>query len=262
MKEILTREGGIEGYYPQAFTVWGGTIESMTEPVTPILDLDISDVNFVIVTETIPYVMVQRKKAPWGPTFAGWVKYAKANPGKLTYISNVIGSGNDTACEWVMDTLEIKVEKIPQRSMRAALSAVGAGEGDFTMSSIDYVKPDWEGGRVDITMFLASKIPPPWDKDPNIVTSEKAGLPPVPMGIIPSFMVPKACPPSHVDWLFKLIKAGVLTDVYKQREKMFPGLTINILGPKEANELKMKLHEYGERVIRATGLHWEQQKKK
>ena len=70
--------------------------------------MDVNDMNMVIVTELIPYVFIQRKNAPWGNTFADFVKYAKANPGKARYISNEVGSGNDMAGEWVMQTLGIK----------------------------------------------------------------------------------------------------------------------------------------------------------
>jgi len=32
--------------------------------------MDLSDMNMVIVTETLPYVFVQRKNTPWGRTWA------------------------------------------------------------------------------------------------------------------------------------------------------------------------------------------------
>ena len=262
LKDLEKRQGALEGYYPVPVTIWGAVGDLHTEPIKEELGMDESDMNMVIVTEQIPYVFAQKKKVPWGNTFADFVKWTKANPGKAKYISNQIGSGNDTAGEWVMQTLGVKVNKVPQKSSQAAAAVVGAGEGDFTFVSLDYAMPHVQAGRMDIRMIIGSSLPSPWDKDPNIVSSVQAGLPAVPMGIILGFAVNKAVPPSHVEWLFKLIKAGVSTDMHKQREKASPGLRINIMTPTEANALKVKLYEYAGQTLRAIGLHKDQQKKK
>jgi tripartite-type tricarboxylate transporter receptor subunit TctC len=262
LKDLQSREGDKEGYYPVAVTVWGAVGDLHVEPITEELGLDVTDMNMVIITYVAPYVFAQRKNAPWGPTFADFVKFAKANPGKARYISNQIATGNDTAGEWVMQTLGIpKVNKIPQQSSQSSVGVVAAGEGDFTFVSIPYCIPHYEAGRLDITMFIASAVPPPWDKNPNIVSSVQAGLPPVPMGILRGFAVNKTVPPSHVEWLYKLVKAGALTDVHQQLAKTTPGLVIDIMGPAEANAVKMKLYDYAGDTIRSIGLHKDQQKK-
>ena len=85
LKDTLSREGGNDGYFPQVITVWGMSTDILAEPITQELNMDISDMNVVIVTELIPYMMVQRREAPWGRKFADFVKYAKANPGKVKY---------------------------------------------------------------------------------------------------------------------------------------------------------------------------------
>ena len=262
LNDLKSREGDKEGYYPLCTTIWGAVGDLHVEPITEELGMDVSDMNMVIVTEVVPYVFVQRKNAPWGATFADFVKYAKANPGKARYISNQIGSGNDTAGEWVMQTLGLpKVNKIPQKSSQAAATVVASGEGDFTFISLDYAMPHFEGGRVDITMFIADVVPPPWNKNPNVVSSVQAGLPAVPMGIILGLSVNKTVPPAHVEWLYKLFKAAAMTDTHKQREKTNPGLVIKVMSPAEANALKMKLYDYSGVVIHNLGLANDQQKK-
>lgn len=261
LKDLQLRPGGKEGYYPLAVTVWGSMGDLHCEPIKEELGLDVTDMNMVIVSDQIPYTFTQKKNAPWGATFADFVKYAKANPGKARYISNQVGSGNDCAGEWVMQTLGLKVQKIPQQSSQSAVAVVAAGEGDFTWVSADYALPHYNAGKVDMMMFIASEVPPPWNKDPKVVASKEAGLPAVPMGIIVGQAVNKDVPPAHVEWLYKLFKAAAETDVYKQREKMFPGLRISLLNPAEANALKMKMYDYAGGVIRNLGLAYDQQKK-
>jgi tripartite-type tricarboxylate transporter receptor subunit TctC len=262
LNDLKSREGDKEGYYPLCVTIWGAVGDLHVEPIQEELGMDVSDMNMVCVTEVIPYVFVQRKNAPWGATFADFVKYMKANPGKARYVSNQIGSGNDTAGEWVMQTLGLpKPNKIPQESSQAAARVVAAGEGDFSFVSLDYAMPHFEGGRLDITMLIADAVPAPWNKNPNVVSSVQAGLPSVPMGIVLGLAVNKNVPPAHVEWLYKLFKAAAMTDLHKQREKTSPGLVIKVMSPAEANALKMKLYEYAGNTLRAIGLHKDLQKK-
>jgi tripartite-type tricarboxylate transporter receptor subunit TctC len=190
------------------------------------------------------------------------VKYAKANPGKVRYMSNQVGSATDIACEWVLQQLGAKVKKIPQQSIMAALSVLGAGEGDFTMCPTSYVGPHVQAGRIDLTMFMGESVPSPFDKDPTIVSSKALGLPGVPMGASDGFAVPKNVSQAHIDWLFKLFKAGASTDVYKQREKSIMGLMVKIRDPADCNKLKYTLFDFADPVVRSLGMHWEQQQKK
>jgi tripartite-type tricarboxylate transporter receptor subunit TctC len=260
LKDVLNREGGAEGRYPIIVSVFGAATDLLLEPITKEMGLDISDMNMVIVTETIPYAWSQRKNAPWGRTFADLVKYGKANPGKLRYISNGVGSGGDIVGEWIIQTLGLKVNKIPQDGDQEALAAIGAGEGDFTSTDASDARGDWQAGKVDIIMVTGSTVVPPWDKDPHVVCSDAAGLPKVGMTLAVGFTVPKQVPQAHVNWLYKLFKAGASTDVYKQREKTLAPIAINIMDPEQANALKMRLFKIGDPVIRSIGLHIDQKK--
>ncbi len=262
LKDVQSREGGKEGHYPIVLTVWGASTDTLTEPIKQELGMDLSDMNMVIVTELIPYMLVQKKNAPWGRTWADLVKYAKANPNQVKYISNQVGSGADIACEWLIRHVGLKVKKIPQPGPQECLATVGAGAGDFTLASSAALQPHWKAGKIDVILSMGPKVPPPWDKDPNVVSSEAAGLPRAPMGSILGFCVPKQVPKTHVDWLFKLFKAGASTDQYKQREKTIVALQISIMDPAQANDLKNTLYKFADPVVRSLGLHVDDQKKK
>jgi tripartite-type tricarboxylate transporter receptor subunit TctC len=258
--DVATRDGGLEGYYLVGMTIPGMVADLPTEPITKETGLTIDDINPVIVTETIPYVGVQRKNAAWGKSFADMVKYAKENPGKITYISNQVGSGNDVAMEWVAQQLGIKFNKIPAESTEAQAAAMGAGEGDWALTQAPAALQLVQADKVDVTFVTGTTVPAMWKDNTNIVTGEQVGLPPAPFGIMQGFLVPKEVPDEHREWLFKLIKAAAETDTYKQREKTVPGLTVRIMDNAEANVAKKQILEYVDPVVRALGMHIDQQK--
>jgi tripartite-type tricarboxylate transporter receptor subunit TctC len=261
LKDLHTREGGLDGYYPVVIDVFGAASDPLVEPLERELGLDITDLHMVTITESLALVILQRKNAPWGKTFAGMVKWAKENPGKLRYSAAGVGSGTDIACSMILAHAGIldKVKKIPAQNIRSADPVVGAGEADFSLSSMESALAHLQSGRVDCTLFTTA-VPPPYDKDPNIVSMKDAGLPNVLLGHILGMGVPKQVPKAHVDWLYKLFRAGALTDFHKKRETTFPGLKINVLDPEQSNAAKMEMYKMGEPIVRELGLHWEEKK--
>ena len=260
IKSTMNREGGMDGYYPIVTTVWGGTMVTLTNPMKKMLGVDLSDMNHVIVTESMPYSCASRKNAPWGPTWADFVKYAKANPGKVRKMCDGIGTGSDIGGDYALSHFGITVKKVPQPSAADCLAAVGSGMGDIAFQSSPSIKPHYEAGRVDVLLVLGLTVPPPWDKNPNVVSMVQAGMPKTPIGSVLGFCVPKDVPKTHIDWLFKLFKAGASTDLYKKRENSVVGLQITIMTPEEANALRDQYAAFAEPIVRSLGLHWEQTK--
>jgi tripartite-type tricarboxylate transporter receptor subunit TctC len=253
--DVMNRDGGNDGYYLIGMTIPGMVSDLPVEPITAETGMTLDDMNPVIVTETIPYVGVQRKNAPWGKTFAEMVEYAKQNPGKITYISNQVGSGNDIAMEWIAQELGIKFNKIPAESSGAQAAAMGAGEGDWALTQAPQALQLVQADKVDVTFVTGSSIPTMWKDNPDIVTGEQVGLPPAPFGIMEGFLVPKTVPDEHRDWLYKLVAAAAATDTYKEREKTVPGLTVKIMNHDEANEAKVTILNYVDPVVRELGMH-------
>jgi tripartite-type tricarboxylate transporter receptor subunit TctC len=261
MKELIARQGGNEGYYPMVISSFGPASDVLVSPIKEDLGMDLDDMNIVIRTEVQEKILVQRKGAPYGPTFAGMMKWGKENPGKLRYISREVGSGFDIYMEMILQDLGVKVEKIPGGGHDSIVATVGAGQGDFALTTAQAALTSWQAGKVYVSMVTGGKVSQPWDKDPNCVSSDKAGLRKITMGTILGLAVTKNVPKEHVDWLFKLFKAACATDVYKNREKMIPALTIEVWGPLEANKEARDLRDMADPIVRALGMHWEQQKK-
>jgi len=256
--DVAERDGGLEGYYPIGVTIPGMTLDLLVEPITADTGLTAEDMNFVAILERIPYMGIQRKDAPWGKTFDDMVKYAKENPGKITYISNQVGSGNDIAMEWILNEVGIEVTKIPAANTEAQGATMGGGEGDFALIQVPAGLQLYQAGRVDVTLLTGDTVPAPWNDDPNVVSTTGYGLPPTPFGIVQGLMVPPGVPQENIDWLHKLFAAAAETETYKNREKTVPGLTVKVLTAEEANEIRDNVLAFGDPVVRELGMHLEQ----
>jgi tripartite-type tricarboxylate transporter receptor subunit TctC len=255
VQDIGSREGGNDGYYPIILTIPGSSADILVEPITEETGLTLEDLNLVIGTERIPYVLIQRKDAPWGKTFAELVAHIKANPGEVKYISHQVGTGNDLAMSWIIQQLGLEVNKVPAPSDPQVGAIVGAGEGDFSLAQADIALNAWQAGKVDVLLVTGAQVPPPWDTDPNVVSADAAGLPPASFGLYMGFTVPKGVPPERVEWLYALIKAAAETEVHQKRAGTIPGLTFAIIGPEEAEKVKQDIIAFLDPVVRELGLH-------
>ena len=260
LKDISDRDGGLDGYYPFMFSAFGSTTELLTEPVEKDLGVKFSDLSMVIDILSTNDVFFTRKNAPWGKSFAAFVKYAKEHPGELKYISVDVGSGNDIRSSYLIKELGIKVKKIPQGGHQEVAATIGAGAGDFTLGAPDVAITNWEAGRIEVLMVQGDVVPPPWDKDPNIVTAKAAGVDLL-RGAIRGFGVPSKVPRAHIDWLSKLFKAAATSDAFKNQMKLVPGINWLMLGPTEADALNRKILDQADPIVTDLGLRWDQQKK-
>jgi tripartite-type tricarboxylate transporter receptor subunit TctC len=267
IKDLRTREGNNDGYYPVVGSVFGPVTDLHTDPIAERLKMSPDDLNYIICTDMITRCFIQRKNAPWGKTFDSMVKYGKENPGKLRYIADGVGTGNDLCAHGIMKEVGITVKKIPMDSFEQVAATVGAGEGDFGLVWSQIALTHWQAGKIDVTLFLGvDKIPPPWDKDPNVTlgiagASSEMGAFFRNLGAHKGLLVGKEVPKAHIDWMFKLFKAAAQTPQHMMREKTFPGNRIMISGPDESNKMKMVLFNKFEPIVRDLGMHWEQLKK-
>jgi tripartite-type tricarboxylate transporter receptor subunit TctC len=261
LKELEGRDGGTEGYYPVAVNVFGAATDTLVADIEGYLGMTLEDMHMVSVLEGSTMMVVQRKDAPWGPTFAGMVEYAKAHPGEIKYISTKVGSGSDIAFELIAKLAGIRqdLNKIPAIDVQAVVSTIGAGEGDVGIASTGITRSAWEDGRIDVTLSTLDYVPAAWDEDADVVTAQQAGLGQLGIGNFRGWCVPKATPKEHVEWLYKLLKAAASTDEYKKRETTVPGTRIMTLTPDESNQLAKDVVVAAEPVVRAVGLHWQQQ---
>lgn len=257
VEQRANEEEGRDGYYPMLTTLPGLMGDFYQQPVQQELGLTPDDLNPVINTEVIPYVFIQRKDVPWGKTFEDFVTYAKAHPGEARYISNQVGTGNDLAMEWILGELGITVNKIPAGGGNESVSAVGAGEGDFTLAQADFALSAWQSGVVDATMITGDTIPEPWADDPDVVSAEGYGLPPASWGAVMAVLVPSTTPASHVNWLYELLRRAAENPEYTSRADTVPGVKLETLDPAETLAISKDLAEFVGPTIKRLGLEYQ-----
>jgi tripartite-type tricarboxylate transporter receptor subunit TctC len=262
VQDIPRRAGGRDGYYVVIAPAFGIATDLLCEPGTKKIQASLDQISMIISTEITPYVFLQRKNTPWGRTMADMVKYAKANPGKVKYISHEVGSGMDIAAMYVIHATGIDVKKIPQGSQQECASTVGAGQGDFTCTGLNVGFANYQAGTVDVSFVMGDTVPELFKKsNPNLQCAKDMGLSTF-IGVTKwSYATSSQVPKAHVDWLFKLFKAGSTTDAYKeQRAKILPGIIFQIADPAAMDAELVKVNEVSDPILRAIGLHVDQRK--
>lgn len=265
LSDLKGRPGGPEGYFPVVVVIPGTVTDFHVEPITREFGISLDDVSFLIASESQPYTFAQRTDAAWGLDFLEFISYAQANPGELRYLATSVGGGNDIAMEWLLDGLGITVNKIPAGGHQEALSAIGAGQGDFTLTRPELARQFEVDGRVDVTFQMNSELSQPWASEPGsdrIVTTgiyDELGIPDISFGLVLGMMTSSDVPLSHQRWLSELFLAGVATPEWQDRLTTVAGLDIfkEPWDLERANREAASLYESTEPVVRRVGLHWE-----
>jgi tripartite-type tricarboxylate transporter receptor subunit TctC len=101
------------------------------------------------------------------------VRYAKANPGKLTFGSSGIGSSPHLGFEALKSTLGIDVTHIPYKGLPAAMVDVMGGQISMTYDSIPSAVPHMKAGKVKCIAIGSKERSPVLPEIPTI--SEASG---------------------------------------------------------------------------------------
>ena len=138
-------------------------------------DLPYDPTKFVPITllATAPNVLDVRNDLAAG-SIDEIIAYAKANPGKLTYASQGIGSTAQLSAAMFEQMAGIRMLHVPYRGALPALNDVIAGHVDMFFDTITTSLPLFRGGRLKIFAVGSSgRI----DALPDVPTLQEAGLP-------------------------------------------------------------------------------------
>jgi tripartite-type tricarboxylate transporter receptor subunit TctC len=97
----------------------------------------IDDVKHIMRYTGYLYGFVVRADAPW-KTFTDYVKYAKENPGKVTYGTTGVGSGPHLAMEMIAFATGIKLTHVPYKGGAECNSALLGGHVDSVSDSTSW----------------------------------------------------------------------------------------------------------------------------
>jgi tripartite-type tricarboxylate transporter receptor subunit TctC len=121
----------------------------------------------------IPNVLVVRKDLP-ALTLQDLIAYGKANPGKLSYASQGVGSTAHLSAAQLEVQAGIKMVHVPYRGAQPALTDVVAGHVDMFFDTLATSVPLYRDGKVKLLGVADLKRA---DVAPEIPTFSEAGLP-------------------------------------------------------------------------------------
>ncbi len=127
----------------------------------------------VALVATVPNILTVHPSLPVR-TFAEFVAYAKANPGKLNYGSGGVGSAAHVAGAYLAFAAGFEATHVPYRGTAPMVNDLVGGNIQFTLTGGPAVLPLAAGGRV-WTLAVSSRERAPFA--PDLPTIAESGIP-------------------------------------------------------------------------------------
>jgi tripartite-type tricarboxylate transporter receptor subunit TctC len=137
------------------------------------LSFDPTALEPVVIMSRFPNVLLVRKDFP-ARTGAEFIAYAKANPGKLNYGSQGIGTTSHLTTELFMSLTGTKMVHVPYKGTAPALNDLMAGHVDLIFMELSSAVRLHQGGSARILAVATDKR---LDSLPDIPTMLEAGVP-------------------------------------------------------------------------------------
>jgi tripartite-type tricarboxylate transporter receptor subunit TctC len=134
--------------------------------------------DFVLISPVAQsdYVLVAGPKSPF-KTFSEMVAYAKANPGKVSYGHQGVGSSTHLLGEFIADSLGVKLLPVPYKGSAPTVTALLGGEVMMTVDGIGPTTPHIREGRLIGLAYTGEKrarelpdVPAIRETQPTLVT--------------------------------------------------------------------------------------------
>jgi tripartite-type tricarboxylate transporter receptor subunit TctC len=192
--------GGMVGADAVARSAPDGYTILLTDPAlvsNPTLQTDVpydlfKGLQAVSIIGSSPAVIVASLRLPV-TTFAEFISYAKANPGKLNFASAGIGTAPHLAGEMIKLRTGIEMTHVPYRGIGAAYPDVMSGKVQLAFSSIAGAVPFTSDNRVRPLATTGSKRSPVY---PDVATVAESGLPGFDVDLWIGIYAPAGLPPA------------------------------------------------------------------
>jgi tripartite-type tricarboxylate transporter receptor subunit TctC len=130
------------------------------------------DFSFVGLIGQGPFALCVRTGLPG--TLAGFIAYAKANPGTLKFISSGQGSTSHLTAEAFNTAAGIQATHVPYRGSAQAMTDLVAGRVDYYFDAFSTVQEHARAGRIQV---LGVTTPTRAPQAPDVPTLAEAGVP-------------------------------------------------------------------------------------
>ena len=155
---------------------------------------DLAPVSLLVL---VPSALTVPIKSPF-KTPAELIRYAKANPGKLSYASFGNGSSAHVAAEMFKSMTGIDAIHVPYKGSPDAVMALMAGDIDFFFDTLTSASPQAKAGRSRIlAVTTAGRVP----LSPELPTMQEEGVKDFLSGSFIGISAPAGTPPAIIEKL-------------------------------------------------------------
>jgi tripartite-type tricarboxylate transporter receptor subunit TctC len=169
----------------------------------------------VSIVAEVPELLVSHPAAPF-ETFAGFVDYAKKNPGKLNYSSAGNGTLPHVTMELLLRRTGIEVAHIPYRGAAPAMTDLLAGQVQLKMDTYATANQHVAQGKLNALAFASRERSALM---PNVPTVAEMGLPGYEGILWIGIVAPAATPRPVVEKLAAAAQRAVRTPELAERLK-------------------------------------------
>jgi tripartite-type tricarboxylate transporter receptor subunit TctC len=241
---------------PDGHAVTMGTLSNTVQaplamrsaPFDPVRDL-----TPIALVATVPMVVTVPATSP-ARDLAGFIAYARANPGRLNFASNGLGTSQHLAAELFMQATGTRMVHVPYRGSGQVIMDLASGVVDVNFDTLASVLPHIRDGRLrGLAVTTATRA----EGLPAVPTVIEAGVPGYDLNVWYMLLGPAGMPgPVAARWAAALGRALALPELRQRiREAGFDPATGS--GPTEAAALvHAEAGRYGE-VIRRAGIQVE-----
>jgi tripartite-type tricarboxylate transporter receptor subunit TctC len=165
----------VYGAAPDGYTLMSSQPAPLTTNIALYkkLSFDPAALEPVVIMSRFPNVLLVRKEFP-AKTAAEFIAYAKANPGKLNYGSQGIGTTSHLTTELFTSLTGTKMVHVPYKGTAPALNDLIAGQIDFIFMELSSAVRLHQSGNARILAVATDKR---LDSLPDMPTMIEAGVP-------------------------------------------------------------------------------------
>lgn len=174
------------------------------------------------------FVIAARKDLP-ATDIKGLIALAKASPGKLNFASVGVGSTQHFAGELFRQMAGIDVKHIPYRGTPAVITALRAGEVDYTVELVQAVQGQIQAGELKALAVSTQQRQPTL---PNVPTVAESGVPGYAVLSWYGWVYPAGTPQAVIDKTQAALKQ-VLARPELQEQIAKAGARVNVTSPAE-----------------------------
>jgi tripartite-type tricarboxylate transporter receptor subunit TctC len=160
---------------PDGYTLMASQPAPITTNIALYKKLGFDPTQFepVVIMSRFPNVLLVRQDFP-AKTAQEFIAYAKANPGKLNYASQGIGTTSHLTTELFQNATGTKLVHVPYKGTGPALNDIVAGHVDFIFMELSSAYKLHQGGRARILAVATDKR---LGILPDVPTMIEAGVP-------------------------------------------------------------------------------------